>query len=338
MPGAAERPASGVRGSLVAGIDLGGTKILAAIVDARGRILGESKRRTRAEAGPDAVIARMADCVRQAAADAGVDWKRIRALGVGCPGPLDPRRGVILFAPNLGWRDVPLQRILEKALDVPVRIDNDVNVGTLAEARLGAVKGKSNVVGIFVGTGIGGGIVLNGNLYRGFNQNAGEIGHMIIRKGGARCSCGARGCLEAYAGRNAILARIRKAVKAGRETVLTEISGEDLRKVRSRELRDAARAGDAVVLKALNRAARYLGVAVANLANLLSPEAFVLGGGVIEAVGDVMMPRIREAAGKNALPGALDDVVVTVSELGDSAGVLGAAILARETLSGSPPE
>lgn len=316
----------------VIGIDLGGTKILAAAVDASGVILGRAKRKTKAEGGVDAVVGRMVTAARRAAEAASLPWSEVAAVGVGSPGPLDPDTGVVAFAPNLGWHDVPLRDLLEAEFGVPVAVDNDVNVGTLGEARLGAGVGKSDIVGIFVGTGIGGGIISRGRLLRGFRGTAGEIGHMVIDIGGAKCSCGSRGCLEAMASRNAILREIRESVRLGRKTVLARDGDGVLPQVRSRELAEAAANGDEVVLKALKGAARSLGVAVGSLANLLNPEVFVIGGGVIEAVGEVMLPRIAKEARKHAMEATFAGVEIVAAALGDDAGVLGASFLAREAL------
>lgn len=320
-----------VRGPVI-GIDLGGANIQAAVVDAGGVILGRKKRDTCPEEGADSVIARMAAAARRAAEKASIPWNRVEAVGIGSPGPLDPETGVVAFAPNLGWRNVPLRDLLEVEFGVPVSVDNDVNVGTLGEARLGAGIGKSEIVGIFVGTGIGGGIISGGRLFRGARGMAGEIGHMVVDIGGAKCPCGSRGCLEAMASRNAILREIRRSVRLGRKTVLTRVADGNPARVRSRQLAVAAAQGDEVVLKALRKAARALGAAVGSLTNILNPEIFVIGGGVMDMVGDVMLPWIVSEAKRHAMAATFDGVEIVAGVLGDDAGVLGASFLAREAL------
>ena len=212
--------------SNVIGVDMGGTKILSAVIDAEGNILGTAKVPTKAGKGAVAVIDRIADCVQKAVSKSGVAAESIQAIGIGAPGPLDPATGVVIFAPNLGWRDVPLKAELEARTGFLTFVDNDVNVGTLGEHVFGAGRGVQNVVGIFVGTGIGGGIILHGELFHGASKTAGEIGHIIVKAGGPRCGCGTRGCLEAIASRTAMTKQFQKAIlKKGQKSVLSELTG-----------------------------------------------------------------------------------------------------------------
>ena len=318
-------------GTNVIGVDMGGTKILSAVIDAEGNILGTAKVPTKADEGTSVVIDRIANSIRKAINKSNVTPDSIQAVGIGAPGPLDPATGVVIFAPNLGWRDVPLKAELEARVGFPTFVDNDVNVGTLGEHVFGAGRGFQNVVGIFVGTGIGGGIILQGELFHGASKTAGEIGHIIVKAGGPRCGCGTRGCLEAIASRTAMTKQFQKAIlKKGKASVLSKLTGGDLRAIRSGVLAKAIRANDKLTLKVIKKTTKYLGIGIGSIVNFLNPEMIVLGGGVVEALDDTFLDSIRAAAKKYALPNTLDGVQIVQAELGDNAGILGAAALARQ--------
>lgn len=316
----------------VVGVDMGGTKILAAIVDEEGNILGTSKIRTNAKDGSSSVINRIADCIQMVIHGSNVSRDSIQAVGIGAPGPLDPETGVVIVAPNLGWENVPLQSELEQRIDIPTYVDNDVNVGTLGEHTYGAGQGIENIVGIFVGTGIGGGIIMNGKLFHGASKTAGEVGHIIVKEGGPKCGCGNRGCLEALASRTAMAKSFKKAIKKGKKSVVTKLTDGDLNSIRSGVLAKAVDAKDKLTKKILNRTTKYLGVGIGSIVNFLNPEMIILGGGVVEALEDSFVDNIRNAAKKYALPGTLDGVQIVKAQLGDNAGVLGAAALARQRI------
>lgn len=316
----------------VAGVDLGGTKILAAVVDPGGVIIGRAKKRTKAENGPLEVLARIAQTVREAVESAGLPPDRLAGIGVGSPGPLDPETGIVQTAPNLGWHNVDVRGFLEGEFNLPVFIENDVNAGTLGEYCLGAGQGVSSLVGIFIGTGIGGGIILDGRLYRGFNRTAGEIGHMVIQPGGPLCGCGNRGCLEAVASRTAIDRMIRADLKEGKKSLITGLVKKNGTQIKSRALAEAFTKKDKVVCGAIAKATEYLGIAVGGLINLLSPEMIVLGGGVVEAMEAYYLDEVRKTAQKYSFPNASQGVKIVASILGDEAGVLGAAVTAQSQL------
>lgn len=319
------------------GVDMGATKVLIALVDGEGHILIRKKRRTKPEEGPDRSIDRIVDGILSAAGDAGIPLRRIEAIGIGAPGPLDPDRGVILSAPNLKWTDVPLKDRIEERVGRPVFVNNDVNMGTLGEYVAGAGQGVSDLVGIFVGTGIGGGLILNGALYEGFNRTAGEIGHMVILENGPLCGCGSRGCVEALASRTAIVRDIRAAIEAGEGSMIPERIEGDLSEIRSSMLARALQQRDPVAVRVLEGAARHLGMAVANLVNLLSPEMVVVGGGVMEAMGSHLLPIVQDTARTHAFPQAMREVRIVAAALGDDSGVLGAAEWARQKTQESGP-
>jgi glucokinase len=316
------------KNGLVAGVDLGGTKIYAAVVDRKGKIVGSERKKTKAELGFPTTVNRMAECVRSAAAAAGVSLDEIKAVGVGSPGPLDMKKGVIIESPNLDWKGAPLRKELKRLLGKPVFVDNDANVGLLGEYAFGAAQGAKGAVGFFVGTGIGGGVIIGGRLLHGFNQNAGELGHIILDPAGPRCGCGNRGCLEAFSSRLSIEREIRAAIAAGTPSAVLEGVENPDAPIRSRRLLEAYLANDAAVVPAINRSAEYLGYAIASMLNIFNPEAVVIGGGVVEALGDLYVDRAREIAVKNCFEIASRKVRIVPASLKDDSAVLGAAVLA----------
>ena len=312
------------------GVDLGGTKILAGIFNAKLELKGTTKLSTKADRGVDAVVDRIARCIREAADECDLDLTKVRGIGIGAPGAVDTEAGRVIFAPNLpGWKDVALKKSLEKILDVPVFLGNDCNISTLGVFDQEFKARPRDLIGIFIGTGIGGGLILNGDLYHGHNLTAGEIGHMVIEVNGPKCGCGNRGCLEALASRTAIFREIQDAVKDGQETLLTDMLGKDLSDMRSGDLRKAIRRGDKLATKVVEGAAEFAGIGVANLINVLNPEIVVVGGGVIEALADEMMPTLVKAAKEHVMPGTMSGIEIKASKLGDNAGITGAAVLAR---------
>lgn len=322
--------ADGNKPEYVVGVDLGGTKILSGVFKNPLECIGSAKVSTKSQRGVEAVVERIARCVEDAVDEADLTLKQVAGVGIGAPGAVDFASGTVIFAPNMeGWKDVPLKKDLEKALGVPVFVENDCNIAALG-VHVAELKGKpKHLVGIFVGTGIGGGLIVNGELYAGYNHTAGEIGHMVVDVDGPKCGCGNKGCLEALASRTAIFQQIKAGVKDGEKTILTEMLGDDLSDLRSNDLRKAIRRGDKFVDRIIEGAAEYLGIATANLVNILGPEVVVLGGGVIEALADEMMSVIIETAQDYAMPGTLKGVEIIASKLGDSAGITGGAVLAR---------
>jgi glucokinase len=251
-------------------------------------------------------------------------------MGVGAPGAVDPENGRVIFAPNLPeWKDIPLKKALEKQVEVPVFLGNDCNICALGVYEAELKRKPKDMVGIFIGTGIGAGLILNGEIYSGFNRTAGEVGHMVLEINGPKCGCGNNGCFEALASRGALFRKIHAAVKDGQKTLLTDMLGPDLEDLRSGDLRKAIRRGDKFVDKVVEEAAEYIGIAVANIINLLNPEVVVLGGGVIEALEDEMMAIIVETAMDYAMDGTTKGIEIVASKLGDNAGITGGAVLAR---------
>jgi glucokinase len=324
----------------VVGIDLGGTKIMGAVVDAKGKMVSRVMKLTQAERGPVPVLDRIVDVIKEAvSASAGgpADRKRIgmdniAAIGIGSPGPLDPDKGIVVFTPNLpGWRDIHVVEYVEKATGKKVFMDNDVKVGVLGEQAFGAGRGVRTLIGLFVGTGIGGGVIIRGKLHRGFSKQAGELGHTVIDYKGPKCGCGQSGCLEAMASRQAMCRKIAEQVKAGKETVIRET---DPMQITTRMMVDALRKKDKVVTDVMTDALEILGIGIASISHVVSPEMVIIGGGIVDALDDEMMDVIVNSAKKRALPLVMDNVKFVRASLGEDAGVLGASVLARQGLTG----
>ena len=322
------------RKKVLVGVDVGGTSLFAVVTNSKGKILGERRRKTQAEAGAGAVLERIIGTIEKAMAEAGVKSKDLRAVGIGMPGPLNPITGVVYHAPNLGptWNNTPVAAYVSEQLGCPAYLDNDVNVGAVGEHALGAARGCDSAVAIFVGTGIGGGIILNGELYRGQRYTAGEVGHTILVADGPLCGCGRRGCAEALASRTAIEREIRAGIAAGRETVIPWMLEESERTtISSGVLGEALDRGDALTQEVMDKAQYYMGLLVANVVNMLDPQGVVLGGGVVERLGGAYVDAVREVAEQFYLNQQdKEQVRVVESELKDYAGVLGAAMLARQ--------
>ncbi len=316
--------------SYYVGLDLGGTKILAGVFNSSMECVSTSKVSTKPQRGMEAVIERLDRCVRDAVDEADLSLNQVAAVGIGAPGSVDFEAGTVIFAPNLdGWKDVPLKKELEKHLSVPVFVENDANIAVLGVHVVELKAKPKNVVGIFVGTGIGGGLIINGEPYSGFTHTAGEIGHMVLEVNGPKCGCGNKGCFEALASRTAIFQQIKAGVKDGQKTILTEMLGDDLSELRSGDLRKAIRRGDKFASRVVEDAAVNIGIAAGNLINILNPEVVVLGGGVIEALADEMMSVIVKPARDHAMAGTMKGVEILASRLGDNAGITGGAVLAR---------
>ena len=323
-----------VKKRIIAGIDLGGTSMKVLIVDARNSILGEARAPTRRTGKPSGIVGEIADTIDEALSVAGLKRRDLAAASIGAPGSIDRHRGVVHEAPNLGWSEFPLGPQLERRLPVPVVVDNDVNVGTVGEHVLGAGAGASNMVGIFVGTGIGGGIITNGRLYEGSMGGAGEIGHTVMLADGPLCSCGHRGCVEALASRWAMERDVRAAIKAGRKSIVLDLMKRKGKpRMTSSIINSALKRNDRVMRDVLRRAQYYLGILAANAVNLLDPECVVIGGGLATRLGERFVAPIRESAADYFLREKdAQRIRVVAGRLGDDAGALGAVVLARQRL------
>ena len=312
------------------GVDLGGTKILAGVFDTDYQCLATEKTKTKPEGGYDAVCGRIVKTIRAAAELAGIDPVKASGVGIGAPGSINSDESHVLFAPNLDWRDVALKTDLEAQLGCPVWLGNDCNVAATGIHRLELEAKPNDMVSIFLGTGIGAGIITNGVFLTGATRAAGEVGHMVLDPDGPLCGCGTSGCFESLASRTAIFNRVKSAVNDGGElTQLMEADDPSVTRIRSGKLRRAVEAGDKLATGVLDETCFYTGLAIANLCNLLNPEVVALGGGLIEQLHTVMLPKIRDAALGRIMPGARQ-VRIMATTLGDAAGITGAAILAHD--------
>ncbi len=317
------------------GIDLGGTKTLAAVVDiTTGEVIASARKRTRAERGQEFVSQRTIELATAALTAAKLpEGTPLMAVGVGAAGQIDRKAGVVVDAPNLGVRDMALGAILGKQFNTPVAVGNDVEVAALGEYLYGAGKGYKNFVCLFVGTGIGSGIVQNGHMYTGFTGTAGEVGHMVIQAGGRICGCGGRGCLEAYASRTAITKAIMSEIHHGRPSMLAGDAARQLKEgetiIRSGILAEAIKQKDELVMEMVAEAAEYLGYGLGSIMNFYNPDCIILGGGVIEAI-DLLFETAVHRARTTALSASAQKTPILRSKLGDFSGVVGAACLAAQ--------
>jgi len=316
--------------ALRAGVDLGGTKIQAVVLDASGGVLGAARHPTPTTGGPPDVVAAVAAAVREAAQKADVDAGELAGVGVGSPGDVDDRAGTVTSARNLpGWSgSFPVAAVLGEELGVPAWLGNDVDVATIAEFELGAGQPYTSLLGVFWGTGVGGGVVLDGRLWRG-RASAGEIGHMVVKLGGARCPCGRLGCLEAYAGRGAMEARARKELGEGTRTELFKIMEKRGRtRLTSGVFARALDQGDRLATRLIDRAIEALGAGIASAVNLIDVEAVIIGGGLGIRLGQPYADRIE----REMLPHLFSDYrppAVHVAALGDLGGATGAALMVQ---------
>lgn len=329
------------RERLYLGVDIGGTKIQASLVAESGTILGRQRQATPRPAsgcpsGPEQILAGVEAVMKSVLVEANLETTDLTGIGVAVPGVVEPKSGNVIVTPNMGLTGVAVGAHLESSFRVPVVIGNDGNLGAYGESWLGSARKARSALGIWVGTGIGAGFVQKGKVWRGAREAAGEIGHIVMQIGGPVCGCGNHGCLEALASRTAIERDIRAALAAGGTSKLTEISGGDLSVIRSGAIRKALKAEDPLVTGILHRAAETLGYACLTVRHLIDPEVIVLGGGLIEACSEYMMPIVEFIVGSDRLPGARDGGHVLLSALGDDAVVLGAVALARRLVGRSP--
>jgi glucokinase len=319
---------------LVAGVDLGGTSLTCVVADAAGNVRGEASADTVRGKGPDPVVDQVVAVLEQAATAAGVKVRELGGLGVGPAGAVEPGTGVVRVAPNLGWSDVPLANLLRKRTGLSTAVDNDVHVAMLGEQAYGAAKGAHSAVAIWVGTGIGGAIVLDDELWLGNRGSAGEIGHTVLVDDGPKCGCGRHGCAEALASRTAMERDVRAAIKKGHKSVVLEIMKKrGKERMTSSVVARALKKDDKVMKQVFHRAQDHIGDLAGNLINTLDPEVVVVGGGMSERFGEGFVERIRERAFSRLLNTAnLDKVRIVPSALGAYSGALGACVLSRKHL------
>ena len=308
------------------GIDLGGTNIQCGVV-VGGKIVARDETKTKAAEGTDAVIKRLIKLCDKVTEQAELSRQDLGGLGIGAPGAIDMPKGVVINAVNLGWKDLPLAKILKDQMKLPVVVDNDVNVGAWGEHRAGAGRDFSDLFAIFVGTGVGGGLILGDRIYHGACHTAGEVGHTLLNVDGGL----GRNTVENLASRTAIVNLLIQLIESGHPSVIPDLVDGDLSRVRSKILGQALRQEDPITVEVVRRAAGHIGAAIANVVSLFSLPCVVVGGGATEALGKPWMKWIREGFDRHVFPAELQSCKIVPSALEDDAGLLGAALLAAES-------
>jgi glucokinase len=319
----------------IVGVDLGGTNIVVGALPADGGELRALRSQpTESANGADFVVGRIGEMIEGAIAEVleetGGTRDSILGVGVGSPGPLDRARGIVVNTPNLGWKNFPLRDLIASRVGLPVALDNDANCATYGEWWLGAGRDVDTLVGLTLGTGIGGGIVLNGKIYHGVSDVAGEIGHMTIEANGRRCNCGNYGCLEAYASGPAIALRAVEGIEVGAESMLSEMVGGDLSRITAATVYEASVEGDAYAAEVIRESAKFLGAGIANVVNILNPEMVVIAGGVTRA-GERLFGPVRAEVRKRAFRSAEERCRIVSGELPGTAGVVGAVAVFKQS-------
>ena len=308
---------------------MGGTKILAAAINSKEGIITRIKKETPGSKGK--YIQSLAEIVDAVIEELHLGKSNVKAVCLGVPGSVNPLTGIIGLAPNLGLKNFNIGEKLRKFISYPVLIENDVNLGALGIKKFGVGKNAKNMLAAFIGTGIGGGLIFNEKIYRGSNFIAGEIGHIVVEKDGPLCGCGNRGCIEAVASRTAIVRNIEKDIKSGRKSILSA-DLKNKQRIKSKALALAVRQKDPVAVGRVREASEKIGVMLAGIANLLNVDMIVLGGGVIEAMGNSMLPWIKKSFHKNVMMGSEKGLKIVTSKLGDDAALYGGIPLAEEFL------
>jgi glucokinase len=316
------------------GVDLGGSRTKIGVSGRSGDILARRSVPTRGDEGPGPVVREIARAVDELVEEAELARSSLHGIGIGSPGPLDTERGVIIHTPNLKWRDVPIREMVGNAVGVRTVLDNDGNTAAFGEWWKGAGFGAESLVCLTLGTGIGGGIVIGGEIWHGASDIAGEIGHMTIVVDGRECNCGNRGCFEAYASATGICSRAREEIETGRPSNLAKAVRGDLNAITSEIIFQQATGGDPLCREIMVETGRYLAVGVANILNILNPEVVVIGGGVAEA-GELIFSPLLEEVGEHAFPMAVEKARIVPAALGNDAGMIGAIGLVRREVEGS---
>lgn len=306
----------------VIGIDLGGTKINGALADMQGKVISQHIMPTNAFEGETKVLNRIFQVIEKVLVDADKTVEEIKAIGIGSPGPLDAKQGIIISTPNLPFDNFQLVKPISEKFNIPTYLDNDANVAAIGEHIFGAGKGTENMVFVTVSTGVGGGAIINGKIYRGNTCNALEIGHTTLEKDGPRCNCGNYGCVEALASGTAIKNRGKEAVARGEETSL-----KNYEKITSYEVFQEAKKGDKVASEIVDGCLNYLGICVANIVATFDPEMVIIGGGVANA-GSVVFDKVKEVVRERCFESMANSCSIVPAGLGNDAGVIGAVALA----------
>ena len=310
-------------------LDVGGTKVLGAIFNEKREIIYRLKKRSKAEGDSSQNVEKViASVVEEMMKESGIKKDQVHAIASCAPGVIDQTNGIVLFTPNLPWRNYDLKGAMEKRFGIPFYVGNDVNLGVLGEYKYGAARGYQNVVGFFVGTGMGGGLILNGELYTGHQFKAAEYGHMILNPEGPLCNCGQRGCLEAFSSKQGMSAYIRQQVCRGRKSLTAAAVADGV--FRSKALKKALKENDPVAMEAVDRACHYLAIATGNMINTISPDLILYGGGIIEALGDLFLEKILGEVDRYCMTAIRPTVDIKNASLGDDSVIYGCLALIEE--------
>lgn len=318
--------------TIAIGVDLGGTNLRAALVNTEGEIITRATCPTDAQKGPEWVIKNIIELVNTLLGERTNETEKIEGIGIGAPGPLNPVTGIVIKAPNLpGWENVHLRDKVAEAVQIPVRIENDANVAAYGEYWKGAGQNSKVMICLTLGTGVGGGVIIDGKIFRGSRFLGAELGHTTIKYDGLRCSCGSIGCLEAYVSATGIVARTKMAISSGTKTILTDMINNDMSKLTAELVYRAAICKDTLAQNIMEETGWLLGIGISSLANIFNPDVVVIGGGVSKA-GDMILAPAREVVRKRAMLGIAEQVQILPAVLGEDAGCIGAAgiILRKE--------
>ncbi|HHW30158.1 MAG TPA: ROK family protein [Clostridiaceae bacterium] len=312
------------------GIDLGGTKIAAGLVDKQGKILAKASTSTGKERPADEIIKDMAMLAKQVIDDYGIETTSVKSIGIGCPGIVNDKDGTLIYAnniPNLSNKN--LRAGIQRYINLPVILDNDANCAALAESVAGAAKDVDHSVTITLGTGIGSGVIINGRIYSGMNNAGAELGHMVIAMGGKKCNCGRSGCWEVYASATALIEQVKEAIRKNPDSLIYRLVEGDLSKINAKVAFDAAKAGDSTAVEVINRYYTYVAEGIINTVNIFCPQVVVIGGGISKQ-GEYLLKPIREMVNKYMLFKGNSSMEIRTAKMGNDAGIVGAAMLGRD--------
>ena len=315
------------------GVDLGGTNLKTGLVNMDGNIL--KKVVTDTGGGKDVVLEQIVNSIKNIISNSGKDKSEITGIGIGTPGLVDSEKGIIRGLTNIeGFENVHMKEYVESALNIPTFIDNDVNVMAYGELKCGAGKDAMNIVCLTLGTGVGGGIIIDGKIYRGSSLSAGEIGHIPVNVDGPKCICGGRGCLESYIGRDRIIKRTIEKLTQRKESIIPKLAAGDLKKITPKIIYEAAVAGDMLAIEIWRETAQYLATALAGIINVLNPELIVIGGGIANT-GKYLFDPLRDMIKKRIFPFLAEKTRIVCAQLGEEAGMIGSAMLVKDSISNS---
>ncbi|HOQ76173.1 MAG TPA: ROK family protein [Thermoclostridium sp.] len=311
------------------GIDLGGTNIAAGIVDEEGSIIKKCSVPTGRPRASEEIVADMCSLVENLIKDAGINEAELHSIGIGSPGIPDRKNGVIIYNNNLGFRNVPIRELMQKRFNLPVYLENDANCAAIAECVAGAAKNEPYAVVITIGTGIGGGVIIDNKLYTGFNGAGGELGHVVIHMGGEDCTCGRKGCWEAYSSATALIRQTIQAAAENPKSIINRLAEENSGRITAKTAFDAARLGDETAIKVVDQYIEMLAEGLANMINIFQPNVVVLGGGVSKEGENLLAPLREKVRGKSYGAHGVENTRIVAAQLGNDAGIVGAALISK---------